>query len=112
MVVGQKRGRTPFQPRWQRGRQRTWLLARVSGTRSRSDSTRARRRVADSRWARTPRSSIYRSPISGPVLGLVARGFGLSPVFLATVIAALTAVILAWRLADQKAVGRVEPQRQ
>jgi hypothetical protein len=50
--------------------------------------------------------------ISGPVLGLVARGFALPPVFLATVIAALTAVIIAWRLADQKAVGRVEPQRR
>jgi hypothetical protein len=46
------------------------------------------------------------------VLGLVARGFGLPPVFLASVIAALTAVTIAWRLADQKAVGRVEPQRR
>jgi MFS family permease len=37
--------------------------------------------------------------VSGPVLGLVARGFGLPAVFLASVFAALAAAVIAWRLA-------------
>ena len=79
MVVGQKRGRTPFQPRWR------VRPSQDPATRSCIRDSTSKRFDARPPQSRGLAMGAYTAfldlslAISGPVLGLVARGFGLPP---------------------------------